>query len=77
MKHDYVARLKTAEDMCLGLNPDEALDRWMDERYPFSRPTYMSIVCLVPTGLRKLCFQRVFDELEREYQGLEKVSTSP
>jgi len=68
MKQDYRARLKVAEGAILCLNPDEALDLWMKEHYTCSWPPYLDVASQVPSGLRKLCFQRGFAELERVYR---------
>jgi hypothetical protein len=69
MKHSYHIRLKTAETMSFNLNPDEALDRWLHEHYPHTKPCYLSIASQVPLGLCRLCVQRGFAEFERGYQG--------
>jgi hypothetical protein len=69
MKQAYLVRLKTAEDACFGLNPDEALDQWMEEHFPGSRPSYLDIACRAPSGLRMLCVWRGFAELERAHHG--------
>jgi hypothetical protein len=71
MKQSYHARLKAAESMSFSLNPDEALDRWLEEHYLHTRPCYLSIASQVPIGLCKLCVQRGFEQLERSYQSIE------
>ncbi len=75
MKQNYMTRLKSAETASLGLNPDEALDRWVEQHYPNSRPSYLSLACRAPSGLGMLCVKRGFDELGLEYQKERKAAS--
>lgn len=75
MKQNYITRLESAETASLSLNPDETLDRWVEQHYPNSRPSYLSLACQVPSGLGMLCVLRGFDELGLEYQKERKATS--
>ena len=64
MKQQYLTRLKAAELEIQDLYADETLDLWIEHHYPHERPPYFSLVCSVPNGLKRVCLQRAFLELE-------------
>jgi hypothetical protein len=66
MRHRYEARLKAAEEVIFTLNPEESLDRWIEEHYPNTRPSYLDLIHEVPMGLGKLCFLRGMAELMKQ-----------
>ncbi len=65
MKQQYLTRLKAVELESQALHPDESLDTWIQQHYPDTHPPYLTLMCLVPSGLKRVCLHRGFLELEQ------------